>query len=156
METTVKITWDKPEEQQWLCADNIKIALSQHCKNTKFEVAETSTPNNFKERLNEESIQLQDKVGNGINKVVSEYVEEKSFNIIIARLSEIEDMQRKLSIACNQKTNKINGSNTEYKLTESKDACDSIVKMMNRIMNRMEENNQIMSYVLLDLENAIM
>lgn len=29
METTVKIIWDKPEEQKWLCADNIKIALSQ-------------------------------------------------------------------------------------------------------------------------------
>lgn len=62
METIVKITWDKPEEQQWLCADNIKIALSQHCKNTKFEVVEISTPKDFKERLNEERIQLQDKV----------------------------------------------------------------------------------------------
>jgi hypothetical protein len=38
METKVKITWDKPEMQEWLCADNIKIALSQHCKNTKFDV----------------------------------------------------------------------------------------------------------------------
>ena len=62
METTVKITWDNPKEQQWLCADNIKIALSQHCKNTKFEVIEISTPKDFKERLNEERIQLQDKV----------------------------------------------------------------------------------------------
>lgn len=62
METTVKITWDKPEEQQWLCADNIKIALSQHCKNTKFEVVEISQPKDFKERLNLERINLQDKV----------------------------------------------------------------------------------------------
>ena len=62
MEITVKITWDNPKEQQWLCADNIKIALSQHCKNTKFEVIEISTPKDFKERLNEERIQLQDKV----------------------------------------------------------------------------------------------
>lgn len=62
METIVKITWDKPEEQQWLCADNIEIALSQHCKNTKFEVVEISTPKDFKERLNEERIELQDKV----------------------------------------------------------------------------------------------
>ena len=52
METTVKITWDKPEEQQWLCADNIKIALSQHCKNTKFDVIEIQKPKDFKERLN--------------------------------------------------------------------------------------------------------
>ncbi len=62
METTVKITWDKPEEQQWLCADNIKIALSQHCKNTKFEVIEIQKPKDFKERLNIEKIDLQNKV----------------------------------------------------------------------------------------------
>jgi hypothetical protein len=40
METIVKIIWDKPEEQNWLCADNINIALSEYCKNTKFEVIE--------------------------------------------------------------------------------------------------------------------
>lgn len=40
METIVKITWDKPEEQHWLNAYNIKIALSSYCKNTKFEVEE--------------------------------------------------------------------------------------------------------------------
>ena len=38
METIVKINWDKPKEQDWLCADNINIALRSHCKNTKFEV----------------------------------------------------------------------------------------------------------------------
>jgi hypothetical protein len=38
MDTLVKITWDQPEEQNWLCADNIKIALSAYCKNTKFDV----------------------------------------------------------------------------------------------------------------------
>lgn len=38
METIVKITWDKPQIQEWLCADNIKIALSSYCKNTKFDV----------------------------------------------------------------------------------------------------------------------
>jgi hypothetical protein len=40
METTVKITWDTPEEQGWLCSENIKLALSAYCKNTKFEVEE--------------------------------------------------------------------------------------------------------------------
>ena len=40
MKTKVIIEWDKPKEQQWLCADNIAIALSAYCKNTKFEVSE--------------------------------------------------------------------------------------------------------------------
>ena len=38
METIVKIIWDKPDEQNWLCADNIKYCLQKTCKNTKFEV----------------------------------------------------------------------------------------------------------------------
>jgi len=38
MKTKVEIEWDKPQEQQWLCADNIAIALSAYCKNTKFNV----------------------------------------------------------------------------------------------------------------------
>jgi hypothetical protein len=38
METIVKITWDEPQIKEWLCADNIKIALSAYCKNTIFEV----------------------------------------------------------------------------------------------------------------------
>ena len=40
METIVKIKWDSPEDQDWLCGDNINIALSTHCKNTKFQVKE--------------------------------------------------------------------------------------------------------------------
>lgn len=40
METIVKITWDKPQMKEWLCADNIKIALSKYCENTTFEVEE--------------------------------------------------------------------------------------------------------------------
>ena len=40
MKTIVKIEWDKPKEQQWLCADNIKLALSAYCKNTKFNVSD--------------------------------------------------------------------------------------------------------------------
>lgn len=47
METIIKITWDKPEDENWLCADNIKIALSAYCKNTKFEVVEIK-PENLK------------------------------------------------------------------------------------------------------------
>ena len=42
MKTTVLIEWDAPKEQDWLCADNIAIALSAHCKNTKFKVKEVS------------------------------------------------------------------------------------------------------------------
>ena len=40
METIVKINWDKPEDQDWLCVDNINIALETYCKNTKFETKE--------------------------------------------------------------------------------------------------------------------
>jgi len=36
----VEIKWDKPEEKPWLCPDNINVALSAYCKNTKFEVTE--------------------------------------------------------------------------------------------------------------------
>lgn len=38
MKTVVEIEWDTPEEQQWLCADNIAIALHQVCTNTRFKV----------------------------------------------------------------------------------------------------------------------
>ena len=40
MKTIVVIEWDTPKEQDWLCADNIAVALSEHCKNTKFKVKE--------------------------------------------------------------------------------------------------------------------
>ncbi|MCK5017283.1 MAG: hypothetical protein KAS32_09430 [Candidatus Peribacteraceae bacterium] len=40
METIVKIEWDKPEEQGWLCPENIEIALSVYCTNTKFKVTQ--------------------------------------------------------------------------------------------------------------------
>lgn len=38
MKTIVEITWDEPEYEEWLCPDNIKLALSSYCTNTKFEV----------------------------------------------------------------------------------------------------------------------
>jgi len=44
METIVKITWDEPKQQDWLCADNISLALHTYCKNTKFKVEEVSIP----------------------------------------------------------------------------------------------------------------
>lgn len=50
METAVLIKWDKPEDQDWLCAYNIQIALGAHCKNTKFEVIELKEPSNLLER----------------------------------------------------------------------------------------------------------
>ena len=40
METIVKIKWDFPEEQNWLCDKNIETALSQHCENTNFNVTD--------------------------------------------------------------------------------------------------------------------
>ena len=37
----VEIKWDKPKDKNWLNKDNIAIALSTYCKNTKFEVRYT-------------------------------------------------------------------------------------------------------------------
>lgn len=40
MKTAVVISWDKPEDINWLTAENIKMALSDYCRNTKFNVEE--------------------------------------------------------------------------------------------------------------------
>lgn len=40
----VRIAWDKPDEQHWLNADNIKTALEAHCCNTNFAVTELPPP----------------------------------------------------------------------------------------------------------------
>jgi len=40
MEAKVSIKWNEPKDQDWLCPQNIEIALSAYCKNTKFEVTE--------------------------------------------------------------------------------------------------------------------
>ena len=40
MKTKVEIEWDKPKTKGWLCTDNIQIALSAYCQNTKFSVKE--------------------------------------------------------------------------------------------------------------------
>jgi len=43
--TIVKIEWDKPSDEDWLCADNICIALNAYCKNTKFKVTKLKENN---------------------------------------------------------------------------------------------------------------
>ena len=51
MKTTVTIEWDKPQEQAWLCPENIAIALHAYCKNTEFKVTESlSQPTDAKVR----------------------------------------------------------------------------------------------------------
>lgn len=51
MEILVKITWDKPQEQAWLCAHNIQIALEAYCINTKFNVEELKVVSKMDEGL---------------------------------------------------------------------------------------------------------
>ena len=34
----VEISYDKPNDKDWLCPENIEVALSHYCKNTKFKV----------------------------------------------------------------------------------------------------------------------
>lgn len=38
MTTQVQIEWDTPKDENWLCPDNIALALHAYCKNTKFKV----------------------------------------------------------------------------------------------------------------------
>jgi hypothetical protein len=40
VKTIVEIELDEPKEQAWLCAENIQLALSAYCANTKFKVIE--------------------------------------------------------------------------------------------------------------------
>lgn len=42
MKTIVEIEWDEPKIQEWLCADNISLALHAYCENTKFKVRDIS------------------------------------------------------------------------------------------------------------------
>lgn len=42
MRTVVEIEWDQPDEEQWLCPDNILYCLQKECKNTNFEVREVN------------------------------------------------------------------------------------------------------------------
>lgn len=34
----VTIEWDQPTDPYWLNPDNVKVALEQHCPNTRFQV----------------------------------------------------------------------------------------------------------------------
>lgn len=43
MKTTVTIEWDEPQIKEWLCPDNISIALKANCINTNFRVTESLT-----------------------------------------------------------------------------------------------------------------
>jgi len=36
--TKVEIKWDNPYDENWLCPENIKLALSAYCRNTHFDV----------------------------------------------------------------------------------------------------------------------
>jgi len=56
METIVKITWDSPKEQDWLCAENIKHALRTTCPNTRFEVEEIKIKTSIMRSLKIEQI----------------------------------------------------------------------------------------------------
>lgn len=48
----VEIEWNEPDEQDWLNADNVAIALHAYCKNTKFIVYQQQPPTIFLRRLN--------------------------------------------------------------------------------------------------------
>jgi len=43
VKTIVEIEWDEPQMKEWLCADNIAIALHAYCPNTKFKVKDFSS-----------------------------------------------------------------------------------------------------------------
>ena len=79
-----------------------------------------------------------------------------AFEQVINRLSQIEDRQGNLARRCHEKSMRIDNTGEPIKSLEEKDMPESVINILHRIMNRMEENNQIMSYVLSDLENAIM
>lgn len=78
-----------------------------------------------------------------------------SFENVINRLSQIEEIQGNLARMCHEKSMRIDNTGEPIKSLEVKDMPESVINILHRIMNRMEENNQIMSYVLSDLENAI-
>lgn len=42
----VRIKWDEPEDKNWLNVYNLKMALEDHCKNTKFQVEDLDPPYN--------------------------------------------------------------------------------------------------------------
>lgn len=79
-----------------------------------------------------------------------------AFEQVINRLSQIEERQGNLARRCHEKSMIIDNTGEPIKSLEEKDQPESIINILHQIMNRMEENNQIMGHVLSDLENAIM
>ena len=43
MKKIVEIEWDEPQDDNWLCAANIEVALTEYCTNTNFKVTEVKT-----------------------------------------------------------------------------------------------------------------
>ena len=67
MKTVVEIEWDQPEEENWLCPENIWSCLQAQCKNTKFFVRKINIVKDEEfskhiKKLKDEVIQKLDKV----------------------------------------------------------------------------------------------
>lgn len=63
MKTRVEIQWDEPKIKEWLCPDNISIALHAYCRNTKFTVRKVLTRDPQSEelaRLREQNEKMRD------------------------------------------------------------------------------------------------
>ena len=78
-----------------------------------------------------------------------------AFEQVINRLSQIEQNHGKLARMCHEKSMRIDNTGEPMNKSEEKDMPESIINILHRIANRMEENNQILECVLSDLENAI-
>lgn len=49
----VQITWNWPDEEHWLNANNIETALATHCQNTAFDVTELAKVDNADRSITE-------------------------------------------------------------------------------------------------------
>ena len=78
-----------------------------------------------------------------------------AFEQLINRLYQIEERQGVLARRCHEKSMRIDNTGEPIKSLEEKDMPESVINILHRIANRMEENNQIFERVLSDLENAI-
>ena len=78
-----------------------------------------------------------------------------AFEQVINRLSQIEQNHGRLARMCHEKSMRIDNTGEPIKTSEEKDMPESVINILHRIANRMEENNLILDHVLSDLENAI-
>lgn len=78
-----------------------------------------------------------------------------AFENLINRLSQIEEHHGRLARMCHEKSMKIDNTGEPFKSLEEKDIAESVINILHRIANRMEQNNQILECVLSDLKNAI-